>query len=490
MEKVGAYTERVTASGEWQGGDVQSGLRATPMKAEYFNMLQRELLAVVQGAGIDLDKEDDGQLLQAIRRIRGGAAANFGTWAWSQSLNGNPGQAHVALNNVDATLATELRISEVSADAEDFTQSLSLLRAGDTISFQDQSAAMSYRFRVIGAEVDNGAYRSVPVRFLSGSGGLPDESAVVSVLLTLAGASDDGLPVGAIISVPKAIVPTGYLELDGGSYSIAAYPDLAAYLGTTFNKGNEEAGFFRLPETRGEFLRGWSHGRDADAGRSLGSWQNFELQEHSHVQRGLNNIASGAGGAGGLNVAGTGQNGTPTGTTGGAETRPRNIAVMWCIKAWNAPVNQAATDVAALKALAKQATETAIGVMRIATAAEVQTGANDEAAVTPLKLRQQKNQCSAWVNFNGTGTVAIRDSHNVSSIVDSGVGMYGINLLGLSNPNYAAVCTCSLTGNSGLVSISEQLATSISVRTAYLSSTQPGTALDASIVNISIFGGR
>jgi len=44
----------------------------------------------------------------------------------------------------------------------------------------------------------------------------------------------------------------------------------------------------------------------------------------------------------------------------------------------------------------------------------------------------------AWVNFNGTGTVAIRDSYNVSSITDNGVGDYTINYgTALNNNNYA-----------------------------------------------------
>lgn len=190
MEKIGAYTDRVTTTGEWQGGDVQSGQRATPMRSDYFNMLQRELVAVVQSAGIALDKDDDHQLLQAIRRIRGGGASNFGTWSWDSSLVGNPGQGYIALNNANPSLATELRISEASAVAEDFTQSLSLLRAGDTITFQDLGAVLSYRFRVINSGADNGSYRNIPILFLSGSGGLPADSDTVSVLMTLAGTPD------------------------------------------------------------------------------------------------------------------------------------------------------------------------------------------------------------------------------------------------------------------------------------------------------------
>lgn len=48
----------------------------------------------------------------------------------------------------------------------------------------------------------------------------------------------------------------------------------------------------------------------------------------------------------------------------------------------------------------------------------------------------------AWVNFNGTGTVAIRDSYNVSSITDGGTGRYIANYINsLPNSNYSAVST-------------------------------------------------
>ena len=66
MEKVGAYTERATAEGEWRPGNPATGQQATPMLAEYFNMLQRELLAVLENVGIELDSANDAQLLEAI----------------------------------------------------------------------------------------------------------------------------------------------------------------------------------------------------------------------------------------------------------------------------------------------------------------------------------------------------------------------------------------------------------------------------------------
>lgn len=50
------------------------------------------------------------------------------------------------------------------------------------------------------------------------------------------------------------------------------------------------------------------------------------------------------------------------------------------------------------------------------------------------------NACKAWANFNGTGTVAIRASFNVSSITDNGAGDYTLNFTtALSDTNYAVV---------------------------------------------------
>jgi hypothetical protein len=69
MEKVGAFTERTTSEGEWRSGDPASNVRATPMLAAYFNMLQRELLNVLADAGINADIQDETQLAAAINAI-------------------------------------------------------------------------------------------------------------------------------------------------------------------------------------------------------------------------------------------------------------------------------------------------------------------------------------------------------------------------------------------------------------------------------------
>ena len=67
--------------------------------------------------------------------------------------------------------------------------------------------------------------------------------------------------------------------------------------------------------------------------------------------------------------------------------------------------------------------------------------------------------CRAWVNFNGTGTVAIRASFNVSSITDNGTGDYTVNFTtALSDANYSALATAdAATGSyhtsAGIVSL-------------------------------------
>lgn len=63
-------------------------------------------------------------------------------------------------------------------------------------------------------------------------------------------------------------------------------------------------------------------------------------------------------------------------------------------------------------------------------------------AVTTAKLgtNEASGLCKAWVNFNGTGTVAIRDSYNVSSVVDNGTGNFTVNFTtAMPDANYSIV---------------------------------------------------
>ena len=85
-----------------------------------------------------------------------------------------------------------------------------------------------------------------------------------------------------------------------------------------------------------------------------------------------------------------------------------------------------------------------------ATQAEAVAGTDNTRALTPLGLRQGLNAsgsapiyaCRAWVNFNGTGVVAIRNSGNVLSITDNGTGDYTVNFVtAMPHANYCAQVT-------------------------------------------------
>ena len=95
----------------------------------------------------------------------------------------------------------------------------------------------------------------------------------------------------------------------------------------------------------------------------------------------------------------------------------------------------------------------------------------------------------AWVNFNGTGTVAIRSSFNVSSITDNGTGDYTVNFTtAMPNANYATNVTCSTDATTIATaqtwSSATTTATSCRVFTAQTSST---SAVDLSIVSATFF---
>jgi hypothetical protein len=72
------------------------------------------------------------------------------------------------------------------------------------------------------------------------------------------------------------------------------------------------------------------------------------------------------------------------------------------------------------------------------------SGFNDVVSFKNSSGTQNGFLCRAWVNFNGSGTVAIRDDFNVTSITDSGVGLYQVNMSNaLSNTNYAVTAGSS-----------------------------------------------
>lgn len=183
---------------------------------------------------------------------------------------------------------------------------------------------------------------------------------------------------GTIVAIATTTVPSGYLKCNGSLLNVSAYPELFAALGRRFG-GSSGNGTFRIPDLRGEFIRGWDDGRGVDNNRVLGEHQNESFKRHSHSgstnstgnhkHTGSTSSAGkhthtvwftydGAGGTsyiggtrtGGstykhtssssgshkhsmsLNNAGKHSHSLNINDTGGSETRPRNVAMLYIIK--------------------------------------------------------------------------------------------------------------------------------------------------------------
>lgn len=154
----------------------------------------------------------------------------------------------------------------------------------------------------------------------------------------------ESVPVGTIIAFPTETPPTGFLELDGSSLLRSAYASLFSVLSDDY--GAVDGTHFNIPDYRGQFLRGWAHGQTTDpdkatrtdrgdttTGDHVGTKQADELESHTHAL--TNAIYVGQSGATQNIVTITlDQQGVIQAieNTGGNETRPTNINVMWCIK--------------------------------------------------------------------------------------------------------------------------------------------------------------
>ncbi|QYC52534.1 putative tail fiber protein [Salmonella phage SSBI34] len=160
------------------------------------------------------------------------------------------------------------------------------------------------------------------------------------------------VPVGAVISWPSTTIPKGWLECNGQGFNIGQNPKLYAVLG----RGN-------VPDYRGLFLRGWAHGsavNDPDANRALGSVQNdairnitgnFIIDDQAIWPGGNRTGLPNIGGAFYYDPSSHGKIGYDAGSDDrkwralmahfdasrvvptAAENRPKNVAVMYIIKA-------------------------------------------------------------------------------------------------------------------------------------------------------------
>lgn len=166
-----------------------------------------------------------------------------------------------------------------------------------------------------------------------------------------------GTRTAEIAFFPASTAPAGFLKANGALVSRTTYAALFAIIGTSYGPGDGST-TFALPDLRGEFLRGWDDGRGVDGGRSLHSSQSSQNLNHTHTATAANagahsHTTSVKGdrapeGAGNLvygdenyyndnvslpsSVAGDHTHSITVSFAGGTESRPRNIALLACIK--------------------------------------------------------------------------------------------------------------------------------------------------------------
>jgi hypothetical protein len=118
---------------------------------------------------------------------------------------------------------------------------------------------------------------------------------------------------------------------------------------------------------------------------------------------------------------------------------------------------------------------------------------NSSVAGTPPVFQAGGTQigtlCRAWVNFNGTGTVAIRASFNVSSITDNGTGDYQVNFTNaMPDANYSSVaCVSTDSVTQTVVALQGNASAQTTSNVKFYVTSVAGAATDRALLNVAIF---
>jgi phage-related tail fiber protein len=173
----------------------------------------------------------------------------------------------------------------------------------------------------------------------------------------LAFATIGGVPTGAVFYFAASTAPTGFLKANGAAVSRTTYAALFAVIDITYGVGDGST-TFNLPDLRGEFIRGWDDGRGVDASRVFGfppqgyatakpqtttatrllgdgTTTTIDASTTNPSAIGFTRVSKTTEGvtAGTIDSTGSGQEiDVLQGVTGDAETRPRNVALLACIK--------------------------------------------------------------------------------------------------------------------------------------------------------------
>jgi phage-related tail fiber protein len=143
----------------------------------------------------------------------------------------------------------------------------------------------------------------------------------------------------------RSTAPEGWLKANGALINRSTYSNLFAAIGTSYGSGDGST-TFALPDYRGEFMRAWDDGRSVDSGRSINTFQGQDWKGFYQTNTGQNTFSYSHGpvymGKGIYGINGwtgnlfTGYWAAPAAAVGtlwdSSEIRPRNVALLACIK--------------------------------------------------------------------------------------------------------------------------------------------------------------
>ena len=364
--------------GYFTGGNPGLGQAASVPGYEWFNAVQEELIGMIQRGGITPSAGDVAQVRKSLDRLFGGAYSFLNA---STTLNiDQAGLIWVDASSTPITITLPLsaalngrplryRIYKVGANA------VTIQRQGSEL-INGLSTLIMAGPNDVADLMSTGDGSWVALSNISASSSNRGLTRYATVAETVAGSALDlsvtpaGLGAfltGMIAFFPATAAPTGWIKANGALVSRATFFNLwavaqasgnlvtdAAWVAANgptgaFSQGDGST-TFRVPDLRGNFLRAWDDGRGVDAGRGIGTFQDDLIESHSHgvtiTDPGHSHtlpgqtIASVSGFQGGTSFgyAGSTTNVATTGitasanNTGGAETRPRNIALLPCIK--------------------------------------------------------------------------------------------------------------------------------------------------------------
>ena len=303
----------------FRNGDLPRGVLPTAFNAEWCNHVQEEICNVIEGAGVALNPDKRDQLLTALQKLIDNSTVKT---SGNQNVGGEKTFTGTAFFKAGAFVADSVG---------DFAANQCLQIGSNNVN------SYFYNKR-------SGKYLS-----MRNDGELRYDGKRLLNVDDLAGM----IPSGAVLYFAGQTAPTGWLKANGAAVSRTAYAALFAAIGTTYGAGDGRT-TFNLPDLRGEFIRGWDEGRSVDAGRVFGSMQGDAIRNitgqfvSDDYNRSLVNEMLGA-------FAMTKRNSSlsydaaSSISTGGeylnaikfdasrvvptaAENRPRNIALLACIK--------------------------------------------------------------------------------------------------------------------------------------------------------------